>query len=1114
MPDGPNRLGGNPELASIAKSIRAISDANTQLVGDIRGMIEDFTQLIRQGDVFHNTMRSIVNDADQLQQLIKTGANLQKQFLSGVGKQDASYKTLLQTLRQLVSINRQVVASNPKPADARLAEANIKKLSDAYINLSKAAGGAGGRLEATKDELNELKGVLADVSRGTNHLATSVGRINMGHLERQVATINRHLYETGNRMKIFDDIQDSINRRKSATEYAQARAEHKKELTQEMVGKATGAGISPQAQEALLRLGLSRKQYSAIQAGRPAPATPLERTGVAAARTENYDELAKVLSGRSGAGGFVDKILGSRALKQQAVFEAGGEAPDFVSRATGRAMQSGGGSAVTGALSQGIEAIPAIGGAYSILESITKVIMKFIDTSAAINASVEKSLGGSLIGGATGPGGQGVGPALAQVTKNLRAPELITGLGVTLEKNLSVAQAMQESGLDVSDLTKQQGFQKGRGVGDNQLLTGAFGQFQRGSYIFGRAAGLTDTQTVKEMTKFIYEMRQGFEATEDFLAGVTSQAKVAGLSTTKYLSIVEDLTGHFDKMNKSFNETVSILQTLGRTGSLTADSMKDMVGALTGAGEGKTTEQTAFALAMMTKGSKQNLVDSQRRGLDDSIMKLEEGLKTRGGFSQGEIDALDLKNHPENISQVQNMLIARTGLTGPTRTALMGQQQESYSRLGQLGIAQQIQKGNYVGAAIAIQALGKNARTGMGIEASIMGTVLKESGISLADIRKNPAILASHPIAAPLMQALGKKPEDLLTYGQAAGTITGAGLLGGVDKLPEGKRELMYQKFFKAGIRAGIFKDEKQSVRQMEDLIKEQTKTPEGFAKLAGAIEDISDPEMLQDALEEALTKVNKDRIGEEAKTLAERSRPMAEIFASAFEYLFTKFIYAPLSSLTDFLYKIPGLGGAPTTLATDKTGIRELFHKAAQEGKFEKARAIAERTLESTTAGSDAKSNAKAFLDLYTKTSNGQAADADISQKTAKDLLDRIGGIADDITKMMAADITDPTQLRGVADPNVRKAAAEQILSNAGIKLTKTDQGDVVNLSGLTEQQRKLALDTKFYAGDVASRKGDTITYNVSSTSIKAYQNQIQKHRPNNAGETATPPIADNAGQ
>src|SRR5208282_5186395 len=268
-----------------------------------------------------------------------------------------------------------------------------------------------------------------------------------------------------------------------------------------------------------------------------------------------YDKWAKQMAYKQGEGllGRADVGIRSYAMRAQMRAAAGGAAPGFLEKQAMRgAATAGEGGSALGGLAEG--GIGAGLGAAAIGYSIFKVIEKFIDTRAQVNQGVEKALGGALFT----PDLTGT-ETMRNVRENLRA-NVFNAFGQNLDKNLAIANAMQQQGFDITELTRPGlrgkmlpgGGQADMGAG---FVGGTFGEFQRNAMIAGRSAGLTDEQTVTRMSKLMREMRQTFESTHDFLLSINTQARAAGISTTAYLKIVDDLTSQFDSMNKSFNES-------------------------------------------------------------------------------------------------------------------------------------------------------------------------------------------------------------------------------------------------------------------------------------------------------------------------------------------------------------------------------------------------------------------------------------------------------------------------------------------------------------------------------------------------------------------------------
>jgi len=95
--------------------------------------------------------------------------------------------------------------------------------------------------------------------------------------------------------------------------------------------------------------------------------------------------------------------------------------------------------------------------------------------------------------------------------------------------------------------------------------------------------GLDESAATKEIIKLLEVYHMSLNSTDSFFQKLSKDTRAAGISTTKYLSILDEITGQFDSMGKSIDGVTTLMRALGRTGLQSADSMKKSMDALIGA---------------------------------------------------------------------------------------------------------------------------------------------------------------------------------------------------------------------------------------------------------------------------------------------------------------------------------------------------------------------------------------------------------------------------------------------------------------------------------------------------------------------------------------------------
>lgn len=101
---------------------------------------------------------------------------------------------------------------------------------------------------------------------------------------------------------------------------------------------------------------------------------------------------------------------------------------------------------------------------------------------------------------------------------------------------------------------------------------------QKNVYAFGKMAGLSPNQTMEETIKLLTQYRSSLKSTNDFFREIVKDTTVAGVTTTKYLGILDEVNSHYDRMNRLMGATVEILRGMSSTGRNTAEDLKESMG--------------------------------------------------------------------------------------------------------------------------------------------------------------------------------------------------------------------------------------------------------------------------------------------------------------------------------------------------------------------------------------------------------------------------------------------------------------------------------------------------------------------------------------------------------
>jgi len=96
---------------------------------------------------------------------------------------------------------------------------------------------------------------------------------------------------------------------------------------------------------------------------------------------------------------------------------------------------------------------------------------------------------------------------------------------------------------------------------------------------------LTDTEGVTELLKLLDQYGQTMRSSEKFFTQLNKDTQAAGISTTKYLKIIDEVSMHFDRMNRSLEFTTEMMRNLSRYGAISSESLKDMMEFLSQGGD-------------------------------------------------------------------------------------------------------------------------------------------------------------------------------------------------------------------------------------------------------------------------------------------------------------------------------------------------------------------------------------------------------------------------------------------------------------------------------------------------------------------------------------------------
>jgi len=345
-------------------------------------------------------------------------------------------------------------------------------------------------------------------------------------------------------------------------------------------------------------------------------------------------DLSEMVGGISGRGAGISSRISAMALQSAAKSIAAEEGIGATASGGIAATVGGGGEAAVGAGEMGAGALgeAAGGGPIGIFIGAISLLRDAFDGMIKSNQQIFDKLGQSgLFAGRTSG---------AAAFQNVRM-NLTPGMnlyGQTYEKNIDIAAAINKFGVSVADLSETNNRL------EQNIIGKAGGRPGEGiaATIFGgaRLAGLDQTAATEQIMKLLQQYHLSLEGTDAFFNKLNIDIRAAGITSTKYIQILDDISGQFDHMARGVNDVTSALRMLGHTGLLTSEQVEDAMKAMITT---KTTpEMGAFMALHMTRGTQQMLQATQgvdvEQQADDAYKALLDAYKS-AGFSEDQARA-------------------------------------------------------------------------------------------------------------------------------------------------------------------------------------------------------------------------------------------------------------------------------------------------------------------------------------------------------------------------------------------------------------------------------------------------------------------------------------------
>lgn len=641
-PGGGGQGGGNPNLnqwADVAKAVTSV-ERSTALIE------QHMNTIAKKGDETSKIFKTAGTDlkvmvalSENVEEAIKGMREQSKKFQQTVMKSktwEDQRKALIAMAQGFKQMQKEF-GSIPK-----MARTATRGFDDCVRALTDMKGKTGEMGEELIGAQKTLKSLTSDF----DHLAKTVKGIELGHMTRQMVGISKALQTAG------------ITKGKTAA-YAEQ-----------------GAALAAKMREMKkARLDENKADYMARR--RDALSSVEAKYG----RNTADPARAEALRRSMGVSWFKRKSF--------AAAEAGGAGAQ---EAFGQHMPTGlGGMGMMSRAAGMVES--GIGGAGTLISkaapilAVLDVLRMAFDKTVEQNKDMEAGLGkGGLFTAA--PGSAGFMQARQALTPQGFG---FTKMGLSFERNLKMAQAVVEGGYNIAELvTGDRG--KGRAGGD--YMPGALGQFQQIAVGAGRVAGFGDAEGIQQTMKLLNQYRMTLETSQDFFIGVAKDAKAAGLSTAKYIEILDSINGHFDRMNKSMSQAVNVLGALSRSGAVAGDSLQTIMDFFTQ--NPKTTFDSVapktFTYSQMTPGMRKAIEQGHTAALTASIESANTALSDIPGMQSlvgaGDLSKKGMAGANAYLTQIQSQ-IESSGANATSkkaaREAVQAVRDQMQRNLGQRG---------------------------------------------------------------------------------------------------------------------------------------------------------------------------------------------------------------------------------------------------------------------------------------------------------------------------------------------------------------------------------------------------------------------------------------------
>ena len=983
-------------VGDLAKAAPGMKELNmlSKVLAESMSKVEKLVELAgkRIGDA-GSELRRVVALSDDVEESFKAIAEYQRKMLKE-GMKAKNWEDFAKILKEMKKQSQDLMDKGVfSKAHSRLLTRQIREIDGSLKGLR-------GRM---KDALNpeEAETMLihfAKMNKVTVELAKNMKNVKLAHLGKELSGVERALsHLVGKPSARIDKIH----------QYAQTGHEIREARRKKDQGKYREfEGHRAHLMRRLPTLGIDTKKYMRSDG-------TVDEDAVRAERQKRRSSIKNLVGSRAQERGL--SPFATHLMTQSALAKAGGTSEGLMTRfgvgllahgegSVGRGLASWGGSMLEG----GAGSIAAMAGRIAPVIAILDVIKDAFDKNQKMNAEVAEGLGkGGIFGGKTD-----AIDALRNSRANLNAPGIYSHFGIGYEKNLDLAKALVEGGFSTRNLSENYA-----GHDKNGFLNNSFGSIQRNAYVYGRLAGLSPNETMTETIKLITQYRQSLGSTEDFFVNINKDTRAAGISTMKYIQLIDDVNSHYDRSNKLLMTTVTTMRMLSQTGRDTADDLKDAMDTITNGGQQQPLERSAYLnmVAMRDPHERDRILGIRQNNFQNAAEQAASALGVQNtAKNPGAVDDFVKRTNEGGYGSFISLKRQADEKFGndPTQhqaaIAALNTAQTAYARMHQQQYANQLAgSGQFAKAGIAMAAGSQNMGADIVSNSTETLNALRQAlGIahySMGDFlnaRKRPELDSSVEFAkAKETFGLDKQGNDKLqnimedTAASMLQTVT-SGLQGGPNADPEVRKakQQLYDKLYgdltKSGVNLGLGRDHAGAVVNYA-----KTHQDEFMQKIMGSTD-------LTDAIfgSAEFQKINNSKLTEQdrasqmadASKLAASTRPTADIFADAFTYLFNK-LQTPLDEISRVLDWAFGSKMPKTTYATQAEGkLAEHFNNTGITDQWRSARQDEIDKLEQQVNAAPAEKKAALAAQL-----NKKKGEFDKLSQTAQ-TFDTGGGVAE----------------------------------------------------------------------------------------------------------------------